>query len=258
MYGEKEVILPFFTGHVARGLLLHVVRRVDPSASELLHELNVAKPYSVIPLRFKSKRQSEKGYVLDPLFPCRVCFRFLREGYSVYALRFFEKQNSLAVFDTVFHITSLTVNSKSYEELEKEAQSCDRFRLFFKTPTYLASLGSRFHWLFPDAVKVFSSLMRSWNLFSDRRRFGKEEYIAYKEWLNKNVGVSEYELRTRLVVTRRKKVTGFTGWVTYELKDSESQWNRTTYMLAKYAEYANVGGNKTGGFGEIKCETDMP
>jgi len=43
--------------------------------------------------------------------------------------------------------------------------------------------------MFPDAVKDFSGLMRCWNLFSDRRRFGKEEYMAYREWLGKNVGV---------------------------------------------------------------------
>jgi len=38
MYAEAPVILPFFTGYVARGLLLHVVRQVDPSASGLLHQ----------------------------------------------------------------------------------------------------------------------------------------------------------------------------------------------------------------------------
>jgi len=98
-------------------------------------------------------------------------------------------------------------------------------------------------------VKVFSSLMRSWNLFSDDKRFGKEEYVAYREWLAKNVGVSEYELWTRLAVMKRKKAIGFVGWVTYELKDRASEWNRVTCMLAKFAEFANVGGNKTGGFG---------
>jgi hypothetical protein len=54
MYAEKPVVLPFFTGHIARGLLLHFIRQVDPSASGLLHELNVSKPYSVTPLRFRS------------------------------------------------------------------------------------------------------------------------------------------------------------------------------------------------------------
>ena len=66
------------------------------------------------------------------------------------------------------------------------------------------------------------------------------------------MGVSEYELWTRLAVMKRKKVTGFVGWVTYELKDKESEWNKVTCMLAKFAEYANVGGNRTGGFGVVR------
>jgi CRISPR-associated endoribonuclease Cas6 len=249
MYGEKEVVLPFFTGHVARGLLLHVVRQVDPSASGLLHALNVAKPYSVAPLQFKSKTRNEKGYVLDPSFPCRTRFRFLKDEYATYLLNFFQKQNSVLVFDTVFRIASLSVNCKSYEELEKEAQVVDAFRFEFRTPTYLASLGSGFHWMFPDAVKVFSSLMRTWNMFSDCKRFGKEDYVSYKEWLTKNAGITEYELWTKLAIMRQKRATGFVGWATYELKDKESEWNKTTCMLARFAEYANVGGNKTGGFG---------
>jgi len=253
LYAEKPVILPFFTGHVARGLLLHVVRMVDPSASGLLHELNVSKPYSVTPLRFKSEGRNEKGYILDPQFPCRVSFRFLKDEYSTFILNFFQKQNSLMVFDTVFRIASLSVNCKSYGELEKEAVAVDRFRLMFRSPAYFASLGSGYHWMFPDAVKVFSGLMRCWNLFSDTRRFGKEEYVAYKEWLSKNVGVSEYELWTTLAVMRDKKATGFKGWIMYELRDKESEWNRTTCMLAKFAEFTNVGGNKTGGFGATRA-----
>lgn len=50
----------------------------------------------------------------------------------------------------------------------------------------------------------------------------------------------------------RKKATWFERWVTYEMKDKESEWNRITCMLAKYAEYANIGGNKTGGYGVVK------
>jgi CRISPR-associated endoribonuclease Cas6 len=252
MYAEKPVVLPFFTGYVARGLLLHVVRQVDPAASGLLHELNVSKPYSVTPLRFKSRSRYEDGYELDPYFPCRANFRFLKDEYSTFILNYFQKQNSLMVFDTVFRIASLSVNCKSYVDLEKEAQAVDRFRLVFKTPTYLASLGSSFHWMFSDAVKVSTSLMRVWNLFSDSRRFSKEEYVAYKEWLRENVGVCEYELSTRMAVMRGKKATGFVGWVTYEMKDKKSEWNKVTCMLARFAEYANVGGNRTGGFGVVR------
>ena len=252
MYAEKPVVLPFFTGYVARGLLLHVVRTVDPAASGLLHELNARKPYSVTPLRFKSRSRVENGYELDPHAPCLVHFRFLKDEYSAFILNYFQKHNSVMVFDTVFRIASLSVKCKSYVDLEKEAEAVDRFRLLFKAPTYFASLGSGYHWMFPDAVKVFTSLMRGWNLFSDGRRFGKEEYVAYKEWLGKNVGVCEYELWTRLAVMRKKKATGLVGWVTYEMKDRESEWNKVTFMLAKFAEYANVGGNRTGGFGVVR------
>ena len=51
---------------------------------------------------------------------------------------------------------------------------------------------------------------------------------------------------------RAKKATGFVGWVTYEMNDKESEWNRITCMLVKFAEIANIGGNKTGGFGVVK------
>jgi CRISPR/Cas system endoribonuclease Cas6 (RAMP superfamily) len=60
--------------------------------------------------------------------------------------------------------------------------------------------------------------------------------------------VRRYELQTRLAVMRDKKATGFVGWVTYEMKDKESEWNKITCMLAKYAEHAKIGESKTGGF----------
>jgi len=45
-----------------------------------------------------------------------------------------------------------------------------------------------------------------------------------------------------LAVMRKKKATGFVGWVTYEVKDKESEWNkimlslRSTQMLAATAQ----------------------
>lgn len=254
LYGEKPVVLPFFTGYVARGLLMHLVKSVDPSEANLLHELNVSKPYSVAPLRFRSSGRTENGYVVDPAFPCRASFRFLKDEHSALLLRFFEKQNSVLIFDTTFQIASMSVNCKSYEQLEKEALAVDRLGFHFRSPTYFASMGSSYHWMFPDAVRTFSGLMRVWNLISDTRQFGKEEFLAYKEWLSKNAGVNAYELWTKLAVMRAKKATGFVGWVEYELKDKESEWNRTTCLLARFAEYANVGGNRTGGFGVVGLE----
>jgi len=50
----------------------------------------------------------------------------------------------------------------------------------------------------------------------------------------------------------KKKANGFIDWATYELRDLESEWNRVTQVLAKFAEYSNIRGNRTGGFGVTK------
>jgi hypothetical protein len=37
-------------------------------------------------------------------------------------------------------------------------------------------------------------------------------------------------------------------------KNLKNPYNKTTHMLAKYAEYANIGGNKTAAYGQTKFE----
>ena len=255
LYGKKSVVLPFFTGHVARGLLLHIVRSVDPSVAGVLHELNVSKPYSVAPLRFRSVSRVENGFVLDPVHPCYVSFRFLRDDLAGYVFKFFEKRNAVMILDTDFHIASLSIKSKSYADLEREAQAAERFMLVFETPTYLPCLGSSYRWMFPDPMRIFCGLIRVWNRFSDSRRFSKEDFLAYKDWLGKNVGVCSYKLRTKLAVMRERKAMGFVGWCAYEMRNLESEWSKVTVMLAKYSVYSNIGGNKTAGYGVTKAIT---
>lgn len=251
MYAEKEVHLPFFTGHVARGLLLHILRHVNPAVSQSLHELNVLKPYSVTPLYFKSKARTHEGYLLDPALPCRVRFRFLKDEPARHLIEYFQQKSTVTIIDATFHIASMTIKSKDYSEIEGEAKPVHAFRLYFKSPTYLASLGTDFHCLWPEHTRIFPNLMRLWSSCNTGKYYGKEEHLEYKEWLTKNMGVSEHELHTQLVHMGRRKATGFLGWTTYEMK-AEDEWNRTTHALARFAEYSNVGGNRTGGFGVVQ------
>jgi CRISPR-associated endoribonuclease Cas6 len=250
MYAEKEVLLPFFTGHVSRGLLLHILRHVNPVVSQSLHEPNVLKPYSLTPLYFRSETKTSGGYLLDAAFPCRVRFRFLKDEFANYLVEYFSQKSTVTIIDTGFHIASMAVKSKDYLEMEKESEPVGAFRLYFRTPTYLASLGTSFHCLWPEPTRIFPNLMRLWDTYTTGKRYGKEEYVEYREWLIKNVGVAEHELKTRLVYMGRKKATGFVGWTTYEMK-AKDEWNKVTCMLARFAEYSNIGGNKTGGFGVV-------
>lgn len=58
-------------------------------------------------------------------------------------------------------------------------------------------------------------------------------------------------LKTKIAFMRKKKAIGFVGWATYEMKALD-EWNKVTCALAKFAEYSNIGGNRTGGFGVVQ------
>ena len=247
MYAERELALPAFTGYISRGLLLHIIRRVNPAVAQRFHEAEVMKPYSVTPLWFKSKARGSEGYLLDPSYPCRVGFRFLRDGDARLVIDYFMEKPAISIFDVPFQVASLSVSTKDYAEMEK-AEPLEAFRLVFKSPTYLSTLGSPYRCLFPEPQRLFSNLMRIWNAYSTSKRFGKEEYKAYREWLAKHIGLSEYHLRTTLARMRERKAMGFLGWSNYEM-DSQDEWNKVTVTLAQFAEYSNIGGNRTGGFG---------
>lgn len=229
---------------------MHILRHVNPAVSQRLHRPNVLKPYSLTPLYFKSRNRTKSRYVLDPAFPCRVRFRFLKDELASYLIDYFRQKDTVTIIDTGFHIASMTIKSKDYSEMEKEAKSVDAFRLYFKTPTYLASMGTSFHCLWPEPTKIFPNLMRLWNVYTTEKKYGKKEYLEYKEWLTKNVGVAEHRLKTRLTHMGRKKTTGFVGWATYEVR-AKDDWNNLTCVLARFAEYSNIGGNRTGGFGVV-------
>jgi CRISPR/Cas system endoribonuclease Cas6 (RAMP superfamily) len=109
----------------------------------------------------------------------------------------------------------------------------------FRSPTYLSSLGSRYNLLFPEPVRLFSSLMRLWDAFSTSKKFGRERLQTYKEWLERYVGITGHNLRTVLAEMGRKKAVGFEDWVTYEI-NSDDRWNKATVALGRFAEYSNV------------------
>ena len=252
MYPEKEIVLPFFSGHISRGILLHMLQQVNPAISEQLHEPNVMKAYSVTPIYFRSKGKTEEGYSIDLTSPCRVKIRFLTEKYAQEIIEYFKEKVSLQIYNSTFQISRIGVKSKDYSELINEAEAVEAFKLYFKTPTYLATMGSEFNCLFPEQTKIFPNLMRLWNEYTTAIKFSKEELMEYKTWLTKNTGVTGYELKTKPpIIMGKKKVNGFIGWAIYKMEENE-KWNKVTDMLAKFAEFSNIGGNRTGGFGVVK------
>jgi CRISPR-associated endoribonuclease Cas6 len=250
-FAEKSVKMPLFTGYIARGLALHILNRVDPALSQDLHEPNAIKPYSVTPLYFRSAKKLADGYQLDTSAPCIFKVRFLDDRIAKSAINYFSSNEGLPVYDTVFKVSSLAIRSEDFTKV----QDAKLFRLYFETPTHLAKIGSKFDQVFPEPLSVFPNLMRAWDSCMPEK-FGKEVHTKYKEWMEQNVTVSAYDLRTLTVTAGKSMKIGFLGWCAYRIDDGNSsgnsQFSLITNKLAKFAEYSNVGMERTAGFGVVR------
>lgn len=245
--------MPLFTGYVARGLALHIIQRVNPVLSQNLHEPNSVKPYSVTPLYFRSTKKFVDGYQLDISAPCTLKIRFLDDELAKNAVNYFYTNESLMIYNTVFKVASLTIRSNDFTKVG----DLRLFRLYFNTPTHLARIGSKFDMVFPEPLSVFPNLMRVWDSCMPEK-FGKEIHEKYREWIEKNITVSAYDMRT-LVVNGKGMKIGFVGWCAYRIDDKEANngFGLITNKLANFAEYSNIGMERTAGFGVVNYRSNI-
>jgi CRISPR-associated endoribonuclease Cas6 len=247
-FAEKGVGMPLFTGYVSRGLALNILNRVNPALAQDLHEPNAIKPYSVTPLYFRAAKKYPDGYLMDAASPCTFKIRFLDDGLAKAAMEFFSTNEGIMIYDTTFKVASLTLRSEDFVKVE----SADTFRMLFDSPTHLSKIGSHYDQLFPEPTAIFPNLMRMWdNFMPEEKRFGKDVHERYREWLAENATASGYDLRTVPVKGKSLKI-GFVGWCAYRMNDKETGFGLTTNKLARFAEYSNVGMERTAGFGVVK------
>jgi len=244
-FAEKGVKMPLFTGYVARGLALHILNRVNPALSQNLHEPNSVKPYSVTPLYFRSKQKFHDGYMLDVSAPCVFRMRCLDESIAKYIVDFLSENDRVMLYDTHFKVASINVRSEDFATVRDSGS----FRLQFQTPTHLAKIGSKFDALFPEPIHIFPNLLRIWDLCMSEK-FGKEFHGRYREWIEKNMTVSAYELRTLAVTSGKSLKIGFIGRCAYRMGESQ-EFRPITNKLARFAQYSNVGMERTAGFGVV-------
>ncbi|OYT65252.1 CRISPR-associated endoribonuclease Cas6 [Candidatus Bathyarchaeota archaeon ex4484_205] len=244
---EKPLHVPLYTGDIVRGIFLHIVRKIDPALSFKLHEEQTPKPYATTPLYFKSKGKFAKGYVVDHTYPVSFTIKLLTDDLVERILENIPECFHLTIISTSAYVMNIGFDSISYDELI-DAEPKERFRIVFKTPTYFSQLGSKYHSLYPDPIKLFTNLFTLWNLYSSNdlyRDINSDDLVL---WLRKNVGIVEHTLRTVYVETRERKLVGFKGWATYEAPLGD-EMNKIIQTLSRFGEYSNVGGYRTAGFG---------
>jgi CRISPR/Cas system endoribonuclease Cas6 (RAMP superfamily) len=108
----RSIKLPLFTGYIARGLALYMLRTINPTISQNLHERNSVKPYSVTPLYFKSSKKFADGYEIDTSSPCIFKIRLLDDSIVKNLMDYLLSHESIMIFDTMFKIDSTNMRTR--------------------------------------------------------------------------------------------------------------------------------------------------
>ncbi|MGV9170826.1 MAG: CRISPR system precrRNA processing endoribonuclease RAMP protein Cas6 [Promethearchaeia archaeon] len=120
----------------------------------------------------------------------------------------------------------------------------------FTTPTQLSQYGSDRAYLLPAPDKIFSSLLRVWNSADDAASL--ENISKYRDWITENVYISGHRLRTvKVSLGRGRFVIGFVGKIHFRFEESYEPFVKLTLALAKFAEFSNLGKNRTAGLGKV-------
>ena len=277
------VVFGSFSGFASRGLFYELVRRVDEGRAEGLHSLKRLSPFSstpIIQLAPKGPKIVYRNISQDALYAVRFTI-FDGRLTKLVLDALLQEGEPLRLIDSEIKIVDVSVLHEEYSRLFEEAKPVKRFMVDFITPTFfrLSPLiafhtfpsrrtairisksrlkkARRFHPV-PEPVLMMRSLTRLWRAFSDK----PFNYSSYLSWVSSmGISLAGYPsgIKTRRLyehVTTKKFVVGFTGKVNFSIPEDLyiEKWAKITDALLKFAEYSNIGGGRTAGFGMIKYQ----
>ncbi|MEM4735752.1 MAG: CRISPR system precrRNA processing endoribonuclease RAMP protein Cas6 [Candidatus Thorarchaeota archaeon] len=250
-----------FTGPPLRAAFLSLLRECDEQLSGRVHDERGIRTYALQP--FPCGRDFTTTFLQGQIYYFRVNLldsdRY-RDAIRQFALR---AGRSLRVHHEVFHLRRIDFSSYEtammmdswIEEFRNTFDDTVRIVMSFITPTQLSAYGSDYACLLPSPERVFTSLLRVWNQIEGKTAI--EHVSDYRDWVEKNVHVSAYNLRTAEVdLGRERSIVGFLGRVVYTLRNATSPLGMMTAGLAKFAELSNVGKNRTAGFGQVEVRLE--
>jgi CRISPR-associated endoribonuclease Cas6 len=272
-YPNDDVPVPHVQGPALQGMLLHLIRDVDPAVTQRLHTDQKYRPYTLSPLGIgePTPDPSQKGnyrsgfdgfrlprqYDLQAGTPCYLRVTFLEDMlFPTFSRYFLDRgEPTFQLGSTEFTVTNVLATSDhnnpwstyiSYTELIEQASPKTRkISLQFLTPTSFRRGNVDFP--MPDPRLVFRSY---------RKRFEEFYQVAFLPDFDEQVeyytGIADlYRLQTTKIKTKKVPLIGFTGKVSYYSDpnpppDLVKQIN----LLADYAFCCATGTKTTVGMGQ--------
>jgi len=251
----KKCLLPSFTGQLIRGAILQIIKESDEILSEKLHEGNKIRPYSVSPLRLIDKEisRTKRGEIIiekDSTLRFRLGILMNELAERIVKITLQKEEMKFYLAEGEFKVINLDVKKKSVKELLlEEIINLNSLSLNFVTPTYFNIAKQEFPLRFPDPRYLYMNLTSLWNTFNKKVLVDQEEFYS---WIENHISINAYNLKTKTVqIAKGAPKIGFKGWVKYKLS-GDTNYQQWIHSLSKYAEFSNIGANRTAGLGCVQ------
>jgi CRISPR-associated endoribonuclease Cas6 len=229
---------------------LEQVQQSNPELSQYLHNGGAEKPFAL-------------GNLEGNLLPIKDQFQIQTKNsyyWSIYALSqpvvqwmatwLTQLPDQIKFRDATLQIkqVNLVQPPTSYKKLlRSQPSSAAIVQLQFLSPTSFRSKGHALPFPFPR--NLFHSYLRRWNDFSAM----PYEMEPFLDWIEDTIHIHTYQLTAeRVTAAKQGFLTGFTGTLTFELKQAETEPELTQllYALLRLAPYCGTGYKTTFGLGK--------
>ena len=251
-----NLINDYFTGQIIRGAILKLIANHDQKLADKLHEGNKVRPYSVSTIMGEKNRlnRTRRGEIIvkeGSMFKFRMGILSSDLAERMIKITLQKSEMKVQLADGVFKISSFEIKRKNVKELLNiDKQPPTNLELSFITPTYFNISRQEFPLRFPDPRYLFMNLATLWNSFIEEKILVDQEELF--SWLENHISINYYNLSTHSVyIAKNTPKIGFKGKVCYQLSGEQS-YQRWVHALAQFAEFSNVGANRTAGLGCVR------
>ena len=231
--------LPYIPAYVFRGVVMEFLGAIDERFVAELHRPNEIRPYAIAIHR------------TPPFLNFQLVS--LKEAISNAIIqRLLTAENiPISVNGWEFLIVRINIENIPMTNFMRDPQRLVKFQIRFLTPTYFNIRDRGFDIRLPESNFLFPNIAKIWNQHaSPECQIDANEFY---NWVSKQVFPSSYALQTKPVnIGKAQPKVGCVGWANYLVNDPESPYAHWIDILLKFAEYVNVGGNRTAGCGVIK------
>ena len=226
--------------HVLRGLFMNIIKIVDPSLASATHDAETMSAYAI-----QLQVSRENVFLTFNLFS-----KALNDAVKDFIVQQDDLKFNIGRLETL--LVKVAVSRIDAGKIVDDAVPLDKFKIIFKTPTFLKSEGNVI--LFPAPDTVLKHLAHAWNELVPG--FEPIDENALSAWAKMNARVRSYRLETASVNLGEgaRSNTGFIGWAKFAIKsdDNDEDFSRISDRLLHFAEYTNIGGGRTTGLGAIR------